>query len=348
MCDAPLPAPPSPSSSSASKGAAKRGVTPSCAVGKKKGALASGFGASAGLLRSFTVSKCSVACHLAGGTSDNVSNSGSSGAVLAGRSFPSDVPLPASPSSFSSSSAAFAGPSASGAPGSSTRTGSFGSGRNSGAERSGSKRNLLAQTWMALPLAWEVNRKALLGAKHKLKAGLAKTKESTHREARRSKMRRPPSRSAAASHRASPLKATSVAGTPQAKERTTEALLRSTTCRAPSSKPAAINAPWALNKMPLGQPDPALGNGTEKAASCVISFQVRSSQSLGCEAKETTSPETEISTPQMRPRCARGAAGAAFAGVPGGGAGSFGMAPRCSWDWRLKRCRAPFSSPKTQ
>ena len=67
--------------SSSPKGAAKRGVTPSWAVGRKKGALGNGFGGSLSLLRSFTKSRCKVARTLAGGTSDNVSKEVSKGVV---------------------------------------------------------------------------------------------------------------------------------------------------------------------------------------------------------------------------------------------------------------------------
>ena len=60
---------------------AKRGVTPSCAVGRKKGALGNGLGGSLSLFRSFTRSRCKVAKTLAGGTSDKVSREISSGVV---------------------------------------------------------------------------------------------------------------------------------------------------------------------------------------------------------------------------------------------------------------------------
>mmetsp|Transcript_75026 Transcript_75026/g.229575 ORF Transcript_75026/g.229575 Transcript_75026/m.229575 type:complete len:218 (-) Transcript_75026:258-911(-) len=144
-----------------SNGAAKRGVTPSMAVGRKNGALASGFGASLGLFRSLTRSRCSVAIHFCGGTSDNVSSSGSSGDALAGSaSFrPASPPSPlaaASPASLAAASSGLTSDAnaswSSGAPGSSTRTSRDGSGRSKGAESEGSKRNLFAHTWMALPL----------------------------------------------------------------------------------------------------------------------------------------------------------------------------------------------------
>mmetsp|Transcript_31461 Transcript_31461/g.90897 ORF Transcript_31461/g.90897 Transcript_31461/m.90897 type:complete len:383 (+) Transcript_31461:240-1388(+) len=289
----------SPAPSSAPKGAAKRGVRPSSAVGRKNGALGSGFGGSAALLRSLTTSRCNVAIHFAGGTSDSVSRLGSRGTVLVeGAGF---LPSSSSSDAPSSASAGTASSSSPSAPGSSTFIGALGSGRNSGADREGSNKNLFAHTWMALPLACDVRRKAPLGEKHKLKAGLAKTKESTHRAANKSKTRRPPSRRAAASQRPSELKATSVAGTPHENERTTDAPFRSTTKSAPLSKGAATNAPCIRSRTPLGWPAPEVCKGTEKAGSCVMSFQVRSTQSRGCDAKEITSPDTEISTPQTLP-----------------------------------------------
>mmetsp|Transcript_72 Transcript_72/g.194 ORF Transcript_72/g.194 Transcript_72/m.194 type:complete len:419 (-) Transcript_72:82-1338(-) len=263
------PAPSRPGLSSASSGATKRGVTPSCAVGRKKGALARGFGGAMALLRSLTRSKCSVANHFCGGTSDNVSRSGARGTALTAAA--STAPPASSPSSSPSSPST----ASSGAPGSSMRMGSRGSGRRSGAESEGSKRNLFAQTCMALPLACDVIMNAELGEKQTLSAGLAKTKESTHLAARRSKIRKPPSRRAAASQRPSPLKATSAAGTPQVKERTTAAPLRSTTRSAPSSSDTATREPKARSRRPLGAPGRPSPSGTDTRGSCVANFQTR-------------------------------------------------------------------------
>mmetsp|Transcript_87142 Transcript_87142/g.247066 ORF Transcript_87142/g.247066 Transcript_87142/m.247066 type:complete len:218 (-) Transcript_87142:757-1410(-) len=217
---------------------------------------------------------------------------------------------------------------------------------------------------MALPLACEVRRKALLGAKQTLRAGLAKAKESTHLAAGRSKTRRPPSRSAAASQRPSELNAMSVAGTPQAKERTTAAPCRSTTSRPPSSRETATRAPWARRRRQLGKPERSEPRAMLAKGACVMTLQSFRLQSPGCDDAETTLPSTVIARPQTRPRWARGGGGAAAPalalGLPAGGSssvmtsasptisGGFGSGPRCSPDWRLNLCRAPFSSPMTQ
>lgn len=128
--------------SSSPKGAAKRGVTPSWAVGRKKGALGNGFGGSLSLLRSFTKSRCKVARTLAGGTSDNVSKEVSKGVV------DDWLRLGVMWSLSISSSDSSTWPS--GGPGSSTLIGTCGSGRSKGADNEGSKRNLgknLSSDW---------------------------------------------------------------------------------------------------------------------------------------------------------------------------------------------------------
>mmetsp|Transcript_100727 Transcript_100727/g.285488 ORF Transcript_100727/g.285488 Transcript_100727/m.285488 type:complete len:417 (-) Transcript_100727:1622-2872(-) len=346
LAPAPAPRPPS-SSSSPSAGATNLGLTPSCAVGRKNGAFGSGFGGSTGLFRSLTKSRCSVAIHLAAGTSDRVISSGSSGLTTATAGVFADgargVP-PASPFSSSGSS------SSPGSPGSSTSIGVVGSGRSKGADREGSKRNLFAQTWTALPFECEVRRNAELGEKQRLSAGFANTKASMHLAAGRSKMRSPPSRRAAASHLASGVKAMSVAGTPQVKVRTTAFPCRSTTSRPPSSKDAATSEPCARSSRQLGEPGRLPFNSTDATASCVIRSHTFTQQSRGCEAAVMTCPETLITTPQTRPRWAC-SGGPCFLALPVAGStwlGGFGMGPRWSEDCRLKRCRAPFSSPTTQ
>mmetsp|Transcript_115306 Transcript_115306/g.313016 ORF Transcript_115306/g.313016 Transcript_115306/m.313016 type:complete len:378 (+) Transcript_115306:404-1537(+) len=355
----------SPSPSGASSGAANLGVTPSWALGRKNGALGSGLGGSAGLFLSFTRSRCSVASHFAGGTSESVSSSGSSGSTAlavapsAGSSPSLGAPGAAAPPSSDSSSA--------GAPGSSTAMGCDGSGRRRGADSEGSKRNLLVQTWMALPFACEVSMNAELGEKHTLSAGFAKTNESMHLAAGRSKMRRPPSCNAAASHRPSALKAMLLAGTPQAKLRTTACPCRSTSSSAPSSSDTAASAPCTRSSRQLGAPGRSRPRSTAATASCVASFQMRSAQSFGLDATDNTVPETVTDTPHTRPLWARGGGTAAaflWGGLSGFGSpasssnspaadargatlSDLGMLPRWSPDCRLNRCRAPFSRPTT-
>lgn len=115
--------------SSSPRGAEKRGVTP-CCVGRKKGALGSGFSGSVSLFRSFTSSRCNVASTLLGATSESVSSSSESGVVVEGAA------------TAGSGASKGSGSSGSGAPGSSTWMGVVGSGRSSGADKEGSKRNL--------------------------------------------------------------------------------------------------------------------------------------------------------------------------------------------------------------
>mmetsp|Transcript_13711 Transcript_13711/g.37491 ORF Transcript_13711/g.37491 Transcript_13711/m.37491 type:complete len:228 (+) Transcript_13711:441-1124(+) len=218
-----------------SSGKTNWGVMP-VEVGRKNGALGNGFAGSAGLLRSLTKSRCNVACHLAGGTSESVRIWGWRGVVLLS-SFPSVTACVLPDSAFSLSSSSSTPP-----PGSSKLIGNFGSGLRRGAVTDGSKRNLLAHTCMLFP-AWDVNKKADVGEKHRLRAGLPKLHESMQRPAGRSNMRRPPPRRAAASQRPSGVKAKSTTGALQTNDLTMAFPWRSTTCKAPSSNATATRAP---------------------------------------------------------------------------------------------------------